>query len=133
MITLQSTTVKVNDKYFITPLSPLPLHSQPYSSRPDELFNWLYTIESSEVNSAIFLIVPPDHRFSCFFQTETWDGGLLVWHVKYQHIQQSMLEQDIANNNNNVTKNSRLKHRLEIKKDDVQIVLPISKVSSNTK
>ena len=56
-----------------------------------------------------------------------------MWHVKYQHIQQSMLEQDIANNNNNVTKNSRLKHRLEIKKDDVQIVLPISKVSSNTK
>ena len=56
-----------------------------------------------------------------------------MWHVKYQHIQQSMLEQDIANNNNNVTKNSRLKHRLEIKKDDVQIVLPISKVSSTRK
>ena len=56
---------------------------------------------------------------------------MLVWHVKYQHMEQSMLEQDITSNN--LTKSSRLRHRLEIKKDDVQIVLPISKVSSNTK
>ena len=55
---------------------------------------------------------------------------MLVWHVKYQHIDQSMMEQDIINNSKNLTKNSRLRHRLDIKKDDVQIVLPISKVSS---
>ena len=54
-----------------------------------------------------------------------------MWHVKYQHIEQNMMEQDIAINNN-LTKSSRLRHRLDIKKDDVQIVLPISKVSGNT-
>ena len=77
----------------------------------------------------MIIIISPPHQLG--FQTETWDGGLLVWHVKYQHIEQSMMDQDIAINNN-VTKNSRLRHRLDIKKDDVQIVLPISKVSGNT-
>ena len=39
-----------------------------------------------------------------------------------------MLEEDI--NMANLTKNSRIRHRLDIKKDDVQIVLPISKVKT---
>ena len=51
---------------------------------------------------------------------------MLAWHIKYQHMDSSLLEEDI--NLANMTKNSRLRHRLEIKKDDVQIVLPISKV-----
>lgn len=71
-----------------------------------ELFNWLYAIEDNH--------------------NPTWDEALLVWHVKYQHIDQAMMDTDI--DNNNVTKSSRLRHRLEIKKDDVQMVVPISKV-----
>ena len=70
------------------------------------MFNWLYAIDESE--------------------SELYEGGLLVWHVKYQHLDQNLLEQDI--NMANLTKNSRIRHRLDIKKDDVQIVLPISKV-----
>ena len=68
--------------------------------RPLELFNWLYAIDESEA--------------------EGWEGGLLVWHVKYQTLDQP----DTAN----LTRTSRLRHRLNIKKDDVQAVLPISKV-----
>ena len=71
-----------------------------------ELFNWLYAIEDTH--------------------NPTWDEALLVWHVKYQHLDQNLLEEDI--NMANLTKNSRIRHRLDIKKDDVQIVLPISKV-----
>ena len=59
-------------------------------------------------------------------KNDLWDGGLLVWHIKYQHFNVNMLEEDLAMSN--ITKNSRLRHRLEIKKDDVQMVLPISKV-----
>ena len=70
------------------------------------MFNWLYAIDESE--------------------SELYEGGLLVWHVKYQHLDQNLLEEDI--NQSNLTKNSRIRHRLDIKKDDVQIVLPISKV-----
>ena len=44
----------------------------------------------------------------------------MVWHVKYQTLDQP----DTAN----LTRTSRLRHRLNIKKDDVQAVLPISKV-----
>ena len=51
----------------------------------------------------------------------------MVWHVKYQHLDPDKLELDISRLAN-TTKNSRLRHRLDIKKDDVQIVLPISKV-----
>ena len=53
----------------------------------------------------------------------------MVWHVKYQHSDPSLMQTDIEKNN--VTKSSRLRHRLQIKKDDVQIVLPISKVIEN--
>ena len=49
-----------------------------------------------------------------------WEGGLLVWHVKYQTLDQP--------DTGNLTRTSRLRHRLNIKKDDVQAVLPISKV-----
>ena len=49
-----------------------------------------------------------------------------MWHIKYQHLDPAKLEEDINLANN--TKSSRLRHRLNIKKDDVQIVLPISKV-----
>ena len=80
-------------------------------SRPHELFNWLYAIDEAE--------------------SEAWEAGLLVWHLKYQHLEQDMMDSDIENNNNNnnnLTRTSRLRHRLQIKKDDVQIVLPISKV-----
>ena len=49
-----------------------------------------------------------------------------MWHIKYQHPDPDKLEEDINIANN--TKSSRLRHRLDIKKDDVQIVLPISKV-----
>ena len=49
-----------------------------------------------------------------------------MWHIKYQHLDPDKLEEDINLANN--TKSSRLRHRLDIKKDDVQIVLPISKV-----
>ena len=49
-----------------------------------------------------------------------------MWHIKYQHLDPDKLEEDINLANN--TKSSRLRHRLNIKKDDVQIVLPISKV-----
>ena len=51
---------------------------------------------------------------------------MVVWHIKYQHMDPAMMEQDLTNTN--LTKSSRLRHRLQIKKDDVQIVLPISKV-----
>ena len=47
-----------------------------------------------------------------------------MWHIKYQHLDPDKLEEDINLANN--TKSSRLRHRLDIKKDDVQIVLPIS-------
>ena len=73
------------------------------------MFNWLYAIDESE--------------------SELYEGGLLVWHVKYQHLDQDLLEQDI--NTANITKNSRIRHRLDINKDDVQIVLPISKVKGD--
>ena len=49
-----------------------------------------------------------------------------MWHIKYQHLDPDKLEEDINLANN--TKSSRLRHRLDIKKDDVQVVLPISKV-----
>ena len=29
------------------------------------------------------------------FQTELWEGGLLVWHIKYQHLDPDKLEEDI--------------------------------------
>ena len=50
-----------------------------------------------------------------------------MWHIKYQHLDPDKLEEDINLANN--TKSSRLRHRLDIKKDDVQFVLPISKVT----
>ena len=50
-----------------------------------------------------------------------------MWHIKYQHLDPDKLEEDINLANN--TKSSRLRHRLDIKKDDVQVVLPISKVT----
>ena len=74
--------------------------------RPHEIFNWLYVIESNE--------------------SELWEGGKLVWHVKYQHLDPASLAEDLANTN--YSKNARLRHRLDVKKDDVQTVLPISKV-----
>ena len=74
--------------------------------RPHELFNWLFAVDDAE-------------------KTDLWDGGLLVWHIKYQHANSDLLDDDVSN----MTKSSRLKHRLDIKKDDVQMVLPISKVS----
>jgi transmembrane protein 132 len=77
---------------------------QEYSG-PHEIFNWLYVIESNE--------------------SELWEGGKLVWHVKYQHVEPDHLEEDIAASN--YSKNARLRHRLDVKKDDVQTVLPISK------
>jgi len=74
-------------------------------SGPHEIFNWLYVIESNE--------------------SELWEGGKLVWHVKYQHLDPTSLAEDLANTN--YSKNARLRHRLDVKKDDVQTVLPISK------
>eukprot|EP00092_Neocalanus_flemingeri_P018939 GFUD01020515.1.p1 GENE.GFUD01020515.1~~GFUD01020515.1.p1 ORF type:complete len:1459 (-),score=271.45 GFUD01020515.1:1899-6275(-) len=74
-------------------------------SGPHEIFNWLYVIDTNE--------------------SELWEGGKLVWHVKYQHVESNELEEDIAASN--YSKNARLRHRLEVKKDDVQTVLPISK------
>ena len=74
--------------------------------RPHEIFNWLYVIDSNE--------------------SELWEGGKLVWHVKYQHEESDELEEDLAASN--YSKNARLRHRLDVKKDDVQTVLPISKV-----
>ena len=73
---------------------------------PHEIFNWLFVIDSNE--------------------SDLWEGGKLVWHVKYQHVESEHLEEDLAASN--YSKNARLRHRLDVKKDDVQTVLPISKV-----
>lgn len=78
--------------------------NQEYSG-PHEIFNWLFVIDSNE--------------------SDLWEGGKLVWHVKYQHVESEHLEEDLAASN--YSKNARLRHRLDVKKDDVQTVLPISK------
>ena len=62
-------------------------------------------------------------------ESELWEGGRLVWHVRYQHSDPALLSADTngAAQASNSTP-ARLRHRLDINKDDVQVVLPISKV-----
>lgn len=77
--------------------------------RPQEIFNWLYIVESSDA--------------------DIWEGGKLTWRVKYQYVQQQDQDsQDTDQEVSNATDSSRIRYRLGIKKDDVQTVLPISKV-----
>jgi len=86
---------------------------------PTEIFNWLFVIDQNE--------------------SELSEGAKLVWHVKYQYLD---INDVVVNEQNdidvdefygdgyfdaNYTKNAKLRHRLDIKKDDVQTVLPISK------
>lgn len=60
---------------------------------------------------------------------EGWEGGKLAWQVKYQHLDQEAGPEGLlpASNFSSPVALSRLRHRLEVRKDDVQTVVPISK------
>lgn len=74
----------------------------------------------------------------------SWDGGKIVWSVRYElqdeeekgsqltdvdQLQQRMQHQLQHHHHHHVDKR-KLQVRLEIQKDDIQAVLPISKVSN---
>jgi hypothetical protein len=78
-----------------------------------------------------------------FVSFQIWEGGKLSWHVKYQRVQArdakeggSVLArggpegaQEGEGGSSTFLRGPRLRHRLEVKKDDVQAVIPISKVN----
>jgi hypothetical protein len=66
----------------------------------------------------------------------------LSWHVKYQKVvvapptpkgaaDQQQQQEGVAAEEATYLRGPRLRHRLEVKKDDVQAVIPISKVRLN--
>lgn len=60
---------------------------------------------------------------------EHWDGGRIVWSVSYVHDGPKIKDIPIENTNGTPEETRRkLVAKLEIQKDDIQAVLPISKV-----
>lgn len=68
-----------------------------------------------------------------------WDGGRIVWSVRYAFDngsqlngmdQQRLQQRQMQHHHHHHAERRKLQVRLEIQKDDIQAVLPISKVSS---
>lgn len=60
---------------------------------------------------------------------EHWDGGRIVWSVSYVHDGPKIKDMPLENTNGTPEETRRkLVAKLEIQKDDIQAVLPISKV-----
>lgn len=59
---------------------------------------------------------------------EHWDGGKIVWSVSYVHDGPKMKDLSIESANSPEETRKKLVAKLEIQKDDIQAVLPISKV-----
>lgn len=72
-----------------------------------------------------------------------WDGGRIVWSVRYafegeedngsqlngmDQLQQRLQQRQIQHHHHHHAERRKLQARLEIQKDDIQAVLPISKV-----
>lgn len=73
-----------------------------------------------------------------------WDGGRIVWSVRYafegeddngsqlngmDQLQQRLQQRQMQHHHHHHAERRKLQARLEIQKDDIQAVLPISKVS----
>jgi len=73
----------------------------------------------------------------------SWDGGRIVWSVRYalegeeengsqltgaDQLQQRMQQRQLQHHHHHHIERRKLQARLEIQKDDIQAVLPISKV-----
>lgn len=73
----------------------------------------------------------------------SWDGGKIVWSVRYtlegeeengsqltgaDQLQQRMQQRQLQHHHHHHVERRKLQARLEIQKDDIQAVLPISKV-----
>lgn len=73
----------------------------------------------------------------------SWDGGKIVWSVRYAFegeeenssqltgvdpLQQRMQQRQLQHHHHHHVEKRKLQARLEIQKDDIQAVLPISKV-----
>lgn len=63
---------------------------------------------------------------------EHWDGGKIVWSVSYVHDGPKMKDLSIEGANGPEETRKKLVAKLEIQKDDIQAVLPISKVDFRT-
>lgn len=70
-----------------------------------------------------------------------WDGGRIVWSVRYAFDngsqlngmdQQRLQQRQMQHHHHHHAERRKLQVRFEIQKDDIQAVLPISKVSSLT-
>lgn len=74
----------------------------------------------------------------------SWDGGRIVWSVRYalegeeengsqltgvDQLQQRMQQRQLQHHHHHHVERRKLQARLEIQKDDIQAVLPISKVT----
>lgn len=59
---------------------------------------------------------------------EHWDGGKIVWSVSYVHDGPKLKDLSIESANGPEETRKKLVAKLEIQKDDIQAVLPISKV-----
>lgn len=59
---------------------------------------------------------------------EHWDGGKIVWSVSYVHDGPKLKDLSIESANGQEETRKKLVAKLEIQKDDIQAVLPISKV-----
>ena len=57
-----------------------------------------------------------------------WKGCKLSWHIKYQMVGGPQEAGAGGPRDQEVLRGPRLRHRLHVNKDDVQAVLPISKV-----
>lgn len=75
-----------------------------------------------------------------------WDGGRIVWSVRYafegeedngsqlngmDQLQQRLQQRQMQHHHHHHSERRKLQARLEIQKDDIQAVLPISKVRSS--
>lgn len=79
---------------------------------PEEIFNWLYLIQEND--------------------SELWEDGKLSWRIKYQYLSgPASLVPQLANTKEEKGDvrhgKKRIRYTLNINKDDVQSVLPISK------
>lgn len=59
---------------------------------------------------------------------EHWDGGKIVWSVSYVHDGPKLKDLSMEGANGPEETRKKLVAKLEIQKDDIQAVLPISKV-----
>lgn len=75
----------------------------------------------------------------------SWDGGRIVWSVRYAFegeeendsqltgADQRMQQRQMQHHHHHHVEKRKLQARLEIQKDDIQAVLPISKVMQDVK